>query len=273
MTTIFTDGSSRGNPGPGGWGAIVISDADHGDTATVVELGGREELTTNNRMELMAVIQALHSIGELPQLSEKAEEKADRLIRINSDSAYVINGITKWVHGWVKKNWITSQKEEVLNRDLWEKLMDAVRSVEGKSGTRTGSGTVSAGAKGTKIIWNQIGGHVGIAGNERCDEIATLFADGQPVELFSGRLADYPLRDVVDVAQEKENSKSKTAVLKKSHSKAAAYSYVSLVDGVVQIHTTWAECEARVKGASGAKYKKALSKADEVEIIASFREF
>jgi ribonuclease HI len=231
----------------------------------------------------MAVIRALHSIGELPQLSKKAEVKDGRLIQINSDSAYVINGITKWVHGWVKKNWITSQKEEVLNRDLWEKLMDAVRSVEGKSAT--GSGTVSeaelSGAKGTKIIWNQIGGHVGIAGNERCDEIATSFADGQPVELFSGKWADYSLRDVVDVDHDEENSnvnsdsksKIKTASLKKSHSKAAAYSYVSLVDGVVQTHTTWAECEARVKGASGAKYKKALLKADEVEIIASFHKF
>jgi ribonuclease HI len=270
MITIFTDGSSRGNPGPGGWGAIVISTADHADKATVVELGGREELTTNNRMELMAVIQALHSIGELPQLSEKADEKADRLIQINSDSAYVINGITKWVHGWVKKNWITSQKEEVLNRDLWEKLMDAVSSVEEKSGTRTGSGTVSAGAKGTKIIWNRIDGHVGIAGNERCDEIATSFADGQPVKLFSGKWADYSLQDVFnndDISPKKSGSESSS----KSRSKAAAYSYVSSVDGVIQTHRTWAECSARVKGTRAARYKKALNAAEEAEIIKSWK--
>jgi ribonuclease HI len=252
MTTIFTDGSSRGNPGPGGWGAIVISDAEHVDRATVVELGGRETLTTNNRMELMAVIQALHSIRELPQLSEKIEGS----IRINSDSAYVINGITKWVYGWVKKNWITSQKEEVLNRDLWEKLMDVVRSVEEKSGT--------------KIIWNRIDGHVGIAGNERCDEIATSFADGQPVQLFSGRLAEYPLQNVLhndDILPKESGSKSSS----KSHSKAVAYSYVSMVDGIIQTNKTWKECEARAKGVRGARYKKALNAAEESEIIRNYQ--
>jgi ribonuclease HI len=267
MTTIFTDGSSRGNPGPGGWGAIVISDTNHVDRATVVELGGRSALTTNNRMELMAVIRALHSIRELPQLSEKIEGS----IRINSDSAYVINGITKWVHGWVKKNWLTSQKEEVLNRDLWEELMDAVRSVEEKSGTASGTNG-SASAKSAKIIWNRIDGHVGIAGNERCDEIATSFADGQPVELFSGRLAEYPLRNVLknnDASPEK--IKSKMTPVKKSRSKAAAYSYVSMVDGVVETQRTWAECEARVKGTRGARYKKALNAAEEAEIIRSWR--
>ncbi|MBA4319012.1 MAG: ribonuclease HI, partial [Flavobacterium sp.] len=100
---IFSDGSSRGNPGPGGWGAIISR------KGKVIELGGGDKHTTNNRMELLAVINALGSPAS--QLSE---------IILNTDSSYVINGITKWVYGWQKNSWINSQKEEVANRDLWE---------------------------------------------------------------------------------------------------------------------------------------------------------
>ena len=102
---IFTDGASRGNPGPGGWGAIILS----GDTT--VEIGGRENLTTNNRMELLAVISA---ILKLP--NEKQP------IIVYTDSAYVVSGATRWIFGWQKNNWKTTQKEDVLNRDLWGRL-------------------------------------------------------------------------------------------------------------------------------------------------------
>src|SRR3989338_11268772 len=105
-TVIFTDGAARGNPGPGGWGAIVLTP----DTA--YELGGREGHTTNNRMEMLAVISALESIHD------------HEGIVINTDSAYVINGIMRWVIGWQKNNWKTTQKEDVLNKDLWERFLD-----------------------------------------------------------------------------------------------------------------------------------------------------
>ena len=116
--TIFTDGSSRGNPGPGGFGAIIVKHNDSQNNAEqtrnnaeVTELGGREEYTTNNRMELLAVIRALQQIQDFRFK-----------IQVFSDSGYVINGITKWVFGWRKNNWITSTKSPVENRDLWETL-------------------------------------------------------------------------------------------------------------------------------------------------------
>src|SRR4029078_5954690 len=102
-TEAFTDGSSRGNPGPGGYGAIVAS-SDH-----VVELGGREDHTTKHRMELIAAIKTLESV--------KTDDNSS--IELFSDSKYVILGITEWVHGWVKNNWIGSHKKTVEKHDLW----------------------------------------------------------------------------------------------------------------------------------------------------------
>lgn len=154
-TIIYTDGSSRGNPGPGGWGAIVLGEGK------VKELGGREEMTTNNRMELKGAIEALKSI------SNKNE------IVVHSDSQYVIKGITEWISGWQAKGWRNAQKKAVLNRDLWEELYEATR--------------------GKDISWQYVAGHSDIAGNERCDEIATRFADGESVPLYDGELAKYPL--------------------------------------------------------------------------------
>ena len=164
---IFSDGSSRGNPGPGGWGAIVASGGK------VTELGGRENHTTNNRMELRGAIDALSSLGSPVSKSE---------IILNTDSSYVINGITKWVYGWQKNGWKSSQKEDVVNRDLWEQLIEVSR--------------------GLKIKWNYVGGHIGVPGNERCDEIATSFADNADIKLFKGRVSDYE----VDLSDTKGSS-------------------------------------------------------------------
>lgn len=223
MLTIFTDGSSRGNPGPGGWAAILAGDD------LVKELGGREEDTTNNRMEITAAIEAL----------SVAQEKD---ITIYTDSAYLLNGITRWVKGWRRNNWLTSQKEEVLNKDLWEKLEDL---------------TVHK-----NISWQLVKGHSGTEGNERCDVIATSFADNSPVVLYNGSRERYGV-DVNNIS----NDVSKT----KSKSKSKAYSYVSLVDNEIKVHKTWEECKARVHG-KNAKYKKAVSPEDEQNIISEFAE-
>lgn len=223
MITIFTDGSSRGNPGPGGWGAIVITED------IVHELGGRENQTTNNRMELTAVISSLEFVQN------------DREIVLYTDSAYVLNGITRWVKGWVKNNWKTSTKDDVINRDLWEKLIEATAH---------------------KIIdWKLIKGHSGTAGNERCDVIATSFADGSPAVLYNGSKDRYG----VNISDIKTGSSEK-----KSKSKSKAYSYVSQVDGEIKVHKTWDECKARVNGVAKAKYKKSISPEDEENIIAEF---
>ncbi len=227
---IFSDGSSRGNPGPGGWGAIVVM----GDK--VMELGGREDHTTNNRMELLGAINALSSLGSF---ASKLGE-----IVLNTDSSYVINGITKWVYGWQKNGWKNSTKDDVQNRDLWEDLIAA--------------------SKGRKIKWNYVGGHVGIAGNERCDEIATTFADDVEIKLFKGKLSDYE----VDLSSIKGNGTKKAHKIKNNK---PAYSYLSLVHGVLKIDKTWSECEKRVKGIKGdVKFKKATNAEDEKEILKSW---
>ena len=153
MITIFTDGSSKGNPGPGGWGAII---ADEGE---VKEMGGREEHTTNNKMELTACINALES---LPVGTKAA---------VYSDATYVVKGITEWIHGWHRNNWKTAGKKPVENKDLWMKLFEAIQ--------------------GKEIIWKLVAGHAGVPANERCDEIATSFADGVHIKLYSGEAKKY----------------------------------------------------------------------------------
>ncbi len=154
--TIFTDGSSRGNPGPGGWGAIVVSET------TAQELGGREDMTTNNRMELLGAIESLNSV-----------DSANPII-FYSDSQYVIKGMTEWIAGWQKKGWKNSQKKAVLNRDLWERLLEA--------------------SEGKNIKWTYVKGHAENPGNNRCDEIATTFADNEPTKLYNGDVDAYPVR-------------------------------------------------------------------------------
>lgn len=223
---IFCDGASKGNPGPGGFGAVVVLENE------VTEIGGFEKETTNNRMELMAAICALK------------EYDTNLQIDLYTDSRYLINGITKWIHGWQKNNWQTKNKEDVLNKDLWQDLAFLTSN--------------------KKINWHYVGGHIGIAGNERCDEIASGFASGEEVKLYFGPIKDYK----VDVLNLDFDSKKK--VTKKSKSATAgmkAYSYLSLVDGKLHKDKTWVECEKRVKGVKGAKYKKAISADHEQEIL------
>ena len=247
---IFTDGSSLGNPGAGGWGAIVVL----GDM--VKELGGGEKHTTNNRMELSATIGALKFVDTFVGRTgshDPVRNVSNGVVRprpatgniiLHTDSSYVINGITKWIWGWKKNNWITSTKTEVLNRDLWEELSNLVVD--------------------RKIEWKYVGGHIGVAGNMRADEIAVSFAEGKPTKLFDGKFADYKIKNILDTSHDTEMKKDRG--VNKSHSKAKAFSYVSLVDGKIMTHQTWAECEARVNRKK-AKYKKALSKQDEESII------
>jgi ribonuclease HI len=224
---IFTDGSSLGNPGPGGFGAVVLFGG------MVHELGAGEKMTTNNRMELSGAIAGLRFVNE-----------TQKKIILYTDSSYVINGITKWVYGWKRNNWKNSEKEEVKNRDLWEDLIMV--------------------SNGKNIEWKYVAGHVGIVGNERVDEIATSFAKGADIKLYDGNFADYLFQNILDISHNASQKKSRTK--NKTHAKTKAFSYISLVDGRVEYHTTWIECEARVKG-KNAKYKKSISKEDEARIV------
>jgi len=131
---IYTDGACKGNPGPGGWGALLL----YGDREK--ELLGGENPTTNNRMELMAVIEALHSL------------KRRCNVIIHTDSRYVQLGITEWLPAWVQRGWKTAAKKPVKNADLWERL--------------------AAVAVNHDIEWRWVKGHAGNVGNERADELA-----------------------------------------------------------------------------------------------------
>lgn len=235
--TIFTDGASKGNPGPGGWAAVILLPQEK----KVVELGGHEEHTTNNRMELQAGINALLHIRHL----------SDDVI-IYTDSSYLVQGITTWVKGWIKNGWTTQGREEVQNRDLWELLAAVMEErTEIKSQTE----------------WKHIAAHSGIPGNERVDVIASSFAEKKEVELYIGPSAEYS----VDLASLMVNSEKKSSKdNKKSRSNKPAYSYVSAVNGNVETHKTWAECEARVKGVSGTKFKKVFSKEEEHELVSEW---
>jgi ribonuclease HI len=235
---IFADGSSRGNPGPGGWGAIIIEDA-----TKIIELGGAEKNTTNNRMELTAAAKAFHTLAGLT-----AKNPASAAIEIFTDSSYLINGITKWINGWKKNGWKTKTKADVLNKDLWVELHDLTKSYN--------------------IKWHHVGGHVGIAGNERCDEIATEYADGEKVSLYRGDLSLYHHKNILDMKYDPEKVMQKKSTTERSRAKA--YSYVSRVDGIIKIHRDWTECERRVRGAKGAKYRKSLDKEDEDRIVTEF---
>lgn len=230
--TIFTDGSSRGNPGRGGWGSII-----HIPSIGVNELGGKEANTTNNRMELTAVIESLIFVERKNILENE--------IIIYSDSAYVLNGITKWVYGWEKNNWFTSTGESVLNQDLWSALLEVARRITLR----------------TKITWKKVSGHSGIWGNERTDEIATAFADGEVVLLFSGNEKQYEGLFHIEEA--------KVSIHKSKQKKA--FSYVSLIEGKVNIDTNWKDCEKRVKGKKGAKYKKVFSKIEEAQLVEDYK--
>jgi ribonuclease HI len=131
---IFTDGACKGNPGPGGWGAILRAGTKE------KELWGGEAPTTNNRMELTAAIEAL-----------KALTRASR-VRVHTDSKYVQQGITTWIHGWKKNGWRTSGKEPVKNADLWKALDALVQTHE--------------------VTWHWVKGHAGHPENERADQLA-----------------------------------------------------------------------------------------------------
>ncbi|MEK7115677.1 MAG: ribonuclease HI [Patescibacteria group bacterium] len=237
---IYADGSSLGNPGPGGWGAVVVYHDDKLKIKSVKlkvrELGGGEKHTTNNRMELTAAIEAIKTINNLHLISNK--------IILRTDSRYVINGITKWIKRWQKSGWIGKNKKPILNQDLWVKLSKI--------------------AKNKNIKWEHVHGHTGIAGNERADFIATLCAKERQFKtqkFFDGPLAKYPF-DILSVKEPKKKSVSKNRPSGKK-----AYSYLSFVSGVLMRHSTWPECEKRVKGVSGAKFKKAFSGEDEENII------
>lgn len=147
VVEIYTDGSSLGNPGPGGFGVVVTE-----NDKVIKEFGGCDKKTTNNRMELMAVISALGYV---------LKDHKNNEVVIHADSTYVLGGVTTWIHNWEKNGWRTANKKEVLNQDLWKELIALVRAFKGK------------------LSWQKVKGHTGHVHNERADELATTYASKQ----------------------------------------------------------------------------------------------
>lgn len=231
--TIYTDGASRGNPGPGGWGAIILVGGQ------VMEIAGGEKRATNNRMELEAVRAVL---------SDSAALAHNGSVIVLSDSAYVVNGMNNWMWGWEKKGWVTMQKTPVENKVLWQELLALSRKY------------------GDRLTIAKVSGHAGELYNERCDELAVAAALGKQQTLFKGLLKDY------DAFLKEMGTTEKTANTKKPKPKTshlAPYSYVSLVDGKVFVEKTWAACEKRVKGKK-AKFKKVFSKEEETALLQEY---
>lgn len=147
LVQIFTDGACKGNPGPGGWGAVIRSGPHEKD------ISGGETLTTNNRMELMAAIRALQALNRPCH------------VILTTDSNYVRDGITRWIHGWQRNGWRTADKKPVKNVELWQELLEA--------------------AAPHRIEWHWVKGHAGHPENERADKLAcdaALQAAKRPAE-------------------------------------------------------------------------------------------
>lgn len=231
LITIFTDGASKGNPGRGGFGAVIT------DSDTVTELGFFKERTTNNEMELMAVVEALTYV--------KGNGKP---VAIYTDSKYVVDGAKGWVFGWLKNGWKTKADNDVANMELWQTLVPLLNKIQ--------------------ITWHKVPGHVGIIGNERADTIASTFAEKGSFDLYTGARADYG-HDLSNVTFDETKKQERSDAKKRSAQKA--FSYISMVGGVIETHQTWAECEKRVKGQKGVRFKKSLSPSDEIAVIKDFK--
>jgi len=232
VQSIYTDGACTGNPGPGGWAAVVYF-----TDGSLHEIGGSAAQTTNNRMEMQAAIAALQFIAE----SDRASP-----VTIHTDSEYLINGVTKWVKGWKKKGWKTAQGKPVLNQDLWETL-DRLNH--------------------PSIEWRHVRGHAGIIGNERCDAIARAFANGKPPHLqqqsaFNSKSTDAqnsftPTSEVADFF-------SNDLIIDKSSTNSYLASNTSMIDSSTPSSISSEELPREVRVAQLRNLLETLRSADEI---------
>jgi ribonuclease HI len=190
-------------------------------------------------MELTATIEALDALAG-----------AQGAVDVYTDSTYVIRGITQWSWAWRTRGWKTAEGEEVSHSDLWKNLIRLL----------------AARGKENPVRWHYVRGHTGVPGNERADEIAVSFTKSSRINLYSGPLLKYDI-PVFDIPEDTSLPPLRERESGKSKEKATPYSYLSLVNGELRRHPTWKDCEARVKGRPGAKFKKAMTEAEEKEIL------
>lgn len=246
---IFCDGACSGNPGPGGWGTVVLLSSGH-----VIELSGRANHTTNNQMELRAAIEGIRCVRA---------RGAKGPVTIYTDSVYVIRGINQWIYGWEKRGWLTQEGKPVSNKDLWLEL--------------------KALKQGLKVEWKFVKGHSGVPGNERCDHLAVEESQGRRTQLYEGPLKNYsidllplPPDQALPVMKSKpsliKTSKNKQSGSETSGNRAGVKStkYLSYSNGVISLDPDWASCERKVKGRPGAKYKKVGSLEEARQILTTW---
>ncbi|HOI41648.1 MAG TPA: ribonuclease HI [Elusimicrobiales bacterium] len=227
---IYTDGACSGNPGPGGWAAVLIF-----PDGRLLELGGGERETTNNRMEMAAAIAALAAV------QEHAEP-----VKLHTDSGLLVNGIKAWIHAWKKKDWLTAGGKPVVNRDLWERL-DALTS-----------------ARHGRLRWVHMKGHAGHEVNERCDAIAVAFSRGLRPKLYEGPAVGcgYSLLPPGEEHLHAAGGKSSSGKPSKPKPKKGGY-YLSFANGAVHRDASWETCRGRVHGVPNARFKKVSSPEEE----------
>lgn len=167
--TLYCDGACLKNPGVGGYGVVFLA-PDH-----VIEMGAYDPSTTNNKMELRAVIEGLKLV-----LNNYLNAKNKIEIELYSDSKYVIQGITEWVHGWIKRGWLKSDGQRVLNQEIWQQLYLLTQEVKKKS----------------TLSFKYVKGHSGDPGNERADAIASALAAKKQISLYEGPRADYHIKEL-----------------------------------------------------------------------------
>ncbi len=229
---IYSDGACSGNPGPGGWSAVLIFPENF-----VRELGGGERPTTNNRMEMLGAIAALAAVQDRPEP-----------VKLYTDSGLLINGITGWIHGWKRKGWMTAAGRPVVNRDLWERLDLLVQARKGR------------------LTWGHVKGHAGHELNERCDVIAVAFSKGGKPALYEGPAVGCGY-SLLEPAPELLHKTATRSVSKPFKPKSKGGFYLSFVAGRVERHVTWPQCQERVHGVSGARFKKVSSAEEEQDVL------
>ncbi len=235
----YTDGACSGNPGRGGW-AYIVAYQDSKNKFKIIEASGYEKSTTNNRMEMDAVLKVMRHLKQ---------SGFDQQVYCFTDSSYVASGLNAWVFGWARNGWKKKDGSDVANADLWENLMQAKKAFK-------------------KFELLVVPGHSQVLGNEYVDQLAVAAyeqSEGVSVrEVSDGGRAIVEAFKLAPLLRE-EMDKSSESGKKKSSSKKALF-YMSLVGGELQKHQSWSECEARVKGRSGAKFKKVTVPEEEAEI-------
>ena len=224
---LVADGACRKNPGPGGYGTIVVT-----PEGQVSEWGGHEAASTNNRMELMGFYRGLQEVYKLHQSKKNETEALVKKIHFISDSKYVLDGARKSLGSWSRNGWKTQAGTEVKNKDLWEKILKGLSLFTDLK---------------FQITYEHVLGHKGHEANERVDQIAVKYSHNEPIDLYCGPLENYSV------------SLEKGAVFQTV--------YLSYVNGILERHRTWEACQKATHGKAAAKFKKVTNRAEETETL------